>query len=326
MKKIGVIIAVVIMIIGSTGCRQSNYLKELDAMPVWSNDLSTSIPQTEVYQIVTDFMDAPSEKDKKVLVLGWDGGKAEALANVVNMGVETSGYNPDQYMSGVNQLLEHGGGAYLAFSGGDKKGKEKQDTSTAPGWASILTGKWVTEHGIKDNNGILDENVHTFLYKYAEQGYPSLFMARWDDHFTKTYTTEMDQIGDLPLEYVQHKSDKESRDYLVNAISTGERDVIFAILEDPDYNGHGTGFSNDNGKYVNSIKNTDMLSYEIIEAVYARPTYEEEEWLILMTTDHGGYKKRHGMQTAEERQTFIVSNRPLDEKYFSKGYNGYTMK
>ncbi len=323
MKRLLGILFIVLVL---TGCTQTNYLNHLNEMPTWKNELETSIAQTEVNKMVMDFMESKSPKDKKVLVVGWDGANAESIANVVDMGLEISGYNPNQYFSGVNELLSDGGGAYLAYSGGFKKGETEQETSTAPGWAAILTGKWGIENGVVTNDDTLDQNEHTFIYTLAKAGYPSTFVARWDDHFTKTYKTEIDQIGDLPLDYVQLDSDLETHNYLVNLLKTNEKDVVFAIYEDVDYNGHTTGFGNTNPKYTNSVKNVDMLTSELFQTVKQRATYEDEEWLFIITSDHGGYKTRHGMQTAQERQTFIVTNQTLEQKYFSQGYDGYKVK
>ena len=51
-----------------------------------------------------------------------------------------------------------------------------------------------------------------------------------------------------------------------------------------------------------------------------------EDWLIVITTDHGGIETWHGGQTLEERSTWIVCNKPIDEKYMGSGYDGYTEK
>ena len=64
--------------------------------------------------------------------------------------------------------------------------------------------------------------------------------------------------------------------------------------------------------------------------------FQSEDWLIVITTDHGGIETWHGGQTLdetwhggqtlEERSTWIVCNKPIDEKYMGSGYDGYTEK
>ncbi|MDE6968103.1 MAG: hypothetical protein K2P12_05525 [Clostridia bacterium] len=66
--------------------------------------------------------------------------------------------------------------------------------------------------------------------------------------------------------------------------------------------------------------------YEVIKAVESRQGYinEQEDWLIILTADHGGIKTWHGEQNAECRTTFIVTNKPnlVKTEYYGKNYDG----
>lgn len=68
------------------------------------------------------------------------------------------------------------------------------------------------------------------------------------------------------------------------------------------------------------------MAYELLQAIYSRPSFQSEDWLIIIATDHGGIETWHGGQTLEERSTWIVCNKPIDEKYMGSGYDGYTEK
>ena len=48
------------------------------------------------------------------------------------------------------------------------------------------------------------------------------------------------------------------------------------------------------------------MALESINAIKARPTYETEDWLIIITSDHGGIKRNHGKESIQERMTFAV--------------------
>ena len=82
-----------------------------------------------------------------------------------------------------------------------------------------------------------------------------------------------------------------------------ERDIVFGIYEGTDHNGHGTGFGNDNYKYIKGFRDQDAMCYELLQAIYSRPSYDSEDWLIIIVTDHGGIQTWHGGQTLEERST-----------------------
>ena len=64
------------------------------------------------------------------------------------------------------------------------------------------------------------------------------------------------------------------------------------------------------------------MCYELLQAIYSRPSYDSEDWLIIIVTDHGGIQTWHGGQTLEERSTYVVCNKGIDEKYFGVGYDG----
>lgn len=67
--------------------------------------------------------------------------------------------------------------------------------------------------------------------------------------------------------------------------------IIFAINEFPDYNGHKSGFDNNNSHYAAGITNADKYAFELIETIKNRPEYKNEDWLILITSDHRGHGK-----------------------------------
>ncbi len=57
----------------------------------------------------------------------------------------------------------------------------------------------------------------------------------------------------------------------------------------------------------------------MLAALTARPNYANEEWLIVVTSDHGGTGSGHGGQTAAERDTLLILNNnyanPLKPSY-----------
>lgn len=119
--------------------------------------------------------------------------------------------------------------------------------------------------------------------------------------------------------------DEGMRDYLLQRIEGGD-DIVTGISHNIDSNGHTYGFSNTEGRYVNSVRNCDTYAYQILEVIKEREKTANEQWLVVMSNDHGGIETRHGEQTLEERTTWIVSNYKFDEKYYAKGYDGFQVK
>lgn len=333
---------VVLLTVFLTGCNKSKYFDMVSSYTFWENDGNTAIAQTHVYDMVKEHMENDNGKEKKVLLLGFDGTRAEALVNVRPSGVLDkdgndiySGDNPKAKFSAINHIVDDlGGKMYLAYAGGDVK-ENFQAPSTAPGWASISTGSWGTKNGVLNNpNPEGTENIKnldkkTFMLEYAEKGLNTIFMASWSAH-SLTYKNEIEYIkkNNLPMEYFIEEDDYKVHNKILSCVSensSDEKDIIFCIYDWADHNGHGSGFTNDNKNYVNAVRNNDNLMYEVIKTVESRPSYENEDWLIILTADHGGIKQWHGEHNPECRTTFIITNKPnlVKTEYYGKNYDGY---
>ena len=90
-------------------------------------------------------------------------------------------------------------------------------------------------------------------------------------------------------------------------------DCIFGIFEAPDHNGHSFGFGKQEYRYVTAVCNLDRIAFRLLQEVESRPTYHEEDWLFLITSDHDGHGNMHGTQLDEDRTTFIACNKKLPE-------------
>ena len=330
-----------------TGCSAQNYIKELKSYKFWANSFEQSIPQTSIFNMVDDHMSNENGKTKKVAVIGFDGARADMLVNLLDSkAIEDnkdiySGVTTTPVYSAVNALVEDGAKVYHAYTGGAKGEKSEQETSTIWGWAAMLTGKWGYQSGTCSVNGgaykymkghtpQINLESPTFTRKYAEKGLKTSFSASWDTHFDETYLKEIDYLDNnknVDMLYNNFNNDAEMHEYLKKAVTVGseeERDIIFAIYENPDNNGHSTGFGNDNYRYTNSIVKSDNYAYEIIDMIKNRSTYDSEDWLIIMSSDHGGKGRGHGKQIVECRSIYIISNKPeITEKYYGKNYDGF---
>jgi predicted AlkP superfamily pyrophosphatase or phosphodiesterase len=81
---------------------------------------------------------------------------------------------------------------------------------------------------------------------------------------------------------------------MVAMLEEGDFDVHFVALDDVDHAGHSTGFSLDNPDYVAAIETADVQVGQMLDAIAARATREAEEWVVLVTSDHGGSGTSHG--------------------------------
>jgi arylsulfatase A-like enzyme len=94
------------------------------------------------------------------------------------------------------------------------------------------------------------------------------------------------------------------------ALAGRPADADFLQFDDVDEAGHRYGFHPDVSEYVRAIERTDGHVGRVLKAVRGRETYDREDWLILVSTDHGGAGKGHGHNTPEERTIFLIVNGP----------------
>ena len=284
------------------GARQA-YQKRIEAGGVFLNTMETALPQTAVARAVRRHMESGGTKRKKVMIIGFDGARADCCCALCDTG---SAHFAPMY-SGV-QCVKNAGGMLLSYAGGELESPQK--TLTQQGWAAILTGCWSQVNGVVEFDVLT--GAETVLMEYARKGKKTAFYGIWPHHFEVTYSAEMERAKreNRPCRYVQCADDEELKSRMIEAAGS-DLDVTIGILEAPDNAGHGTplGFWGQNPEYMRALFYCDHCAYAILKAIEARPTYKEEDWLVVITSDHGGHLRDHGSQDVRDRTTFVVSNR-----------------
>ena len=277
----------------------------------YENTIETAIPQTELYNIIKHHFEAPLEKgktEKKAILIGYDGCRADVLTEMIK----------GQNSSGIEALTKNGGSLKLSYCGGvNYPEKNTQDTSTAPGWCSILTGFWADVHGITGNDITKTMDTETLLTYLTQEKLAdsALFLTKWAGHFDRDNATYLEEKAyceqnGLPVTFAKLDSDEATHECLKDEITKATcSDFIFAIYEPTDSTGHNRGFTINNPGYKEAFKTQDAYANEVITGIRNRPTYAQEDWLIIITSDHGGIRTNHGKESIQERMTFVVTGK-----------------
>lgn len=358
-----------------SGCRKEekpqsdgNYLAKVSSYSFWSNTADTAIPEYNTYRHIHDFLDvceirdggayAPNGKLRKVLFIGFDGMRADALPYILSNESKDSGtaYNSVTDVSAI-QKLQQTGGIYLGYCGGETGTETEQTTSTSASWTSHFTGVWGTKHGIKTNDDSKNMQYKTFMLEYAEQGLNTALAFDWDQYLDVNLKEEVKYVmkNNLPMQFCdidRAKTDKLKntraetlalynfvapetpsdsapydtgiRDYVLDRMAQGD-DIICGIFHNIDSAGHSYGFGI-SPQYKATVLNCDMYANSVLNAVAKREKNYNEEWLVVFANDHGGLGTGHGGQSLEERTIWIATNIPFDEKYCANGYDGFNCK
>lgn len=113
------------------------------------------------------------------------------------------------------ELNNNGGETILTYAGGvNYPYLNTQETSTAPGWCSMLTGEWANVHGIRFNVQRKSNDHLTLLTTLVQDKIidSSAFYISWSGHFGSYFTTyypEKQYVEDngINTHFVQAKDD-----------------------------------------------------------------------------------------------------------------------
>jgi len=227
-------------------------------------------------------------QQRKVLIIGVDGLMPEAVGL------------PE--MSNINSLYQDGKGV-LTY------GYTEDMTFSGPSWSAILHGVHRDRHGVDSNQ----YHGHDFT------GYPHILMrlkAHNPDLYTAAFVTwsllqnnftdtDGNPVGVDELVYHprQEAGDAMVTDDLVELLETGNPGAVFYYQNDIDGAGHSYGFSIDKPEYREQLRITDSRIGRVLDALKNRREVlsGQEEWLIVLVTDHGGVGTGHSGNLYRQR-------------------------
>jgi predicted AlkP superfamily pyrophosphatase or phosphodiesterase len=245
----------------------------------------------------SDSSPAPAEAVRKVLVIGIDGVRPDVLAEV-----ETPN---------LDALIAAG-----AFSDRAQTGRP---TVSGPGWSSFLTGVWPAKHGVTNNDftGKRYDLYPDFLTR-IEQLRPSLVtFAALDWLPIGADSAGGPIIGDAPdAKYVVNgyvltwpAADSAVVAASAQQLRDADPDALFVYLGNPDEASHEAGSIGT--EYREAIALADRHVGLLLNALRSRPAYAREDWLILVSTDHGRRADGgHGGESVEESTIFFIASGP----------------
>lgn len=179
-----------------------------------------------------------------------------------------------------------------------------QDTFSGPGWGTTFTGFWADAHGVTSNTiDLTMRKPHVF--DLLKQQYPTATVGVVGDWFNITHNLK--PVGADFVVANSAKNSQQATDTVKGWLSwRNPPTAIFYYLHNPDI--HAPSYAPLNAFYQGKIRGEDAQIQQVLDVLAARPDYANEEWLIVIASDHGGINSGHGGQSAGERNTILVLN------------------
>ncbi len=223
---------------------------------------------------------------------GGDGGTADEAGRNKVLVIGIDGVRPDALQAAdtpaIDQLMAEGSGTL------DARTQLTGPTSSGPGWTSIFTGVEVEDHGVT-TNGVydsLDGTWPTIVARSVAAGRTAISAVHWPDVNSGILETDLLSLGYLA-------DDDGVTDWMADQLVAGDWDLHIVHLDDVDAAGHASGFSADNPDYVAAIEAQDDRSGRLLAALQARAGRADEQWTVIVVTDHGGEGTSHGAMDAD---------------------------
>jgi len=237
---------------------------------------------------------------KKVLLIGLDGVRVDIMARVETPVIDS-----------------------LAAAGFfSDEAKTRVRTMSGPGWSSMLIGARTEKHRV-DSNDFAGNDYATYpdFLTRIERERPELNTFAVLD-WPPLGTT--DSGGPLISDAIDVKinfdgetdgyryADSLSVEAAIRELRDTDVDAAFVYLGDIDVVAHET--NSRSPQFKAAIEWADTRVGLLLQALRDRPSYAEEDWLILLSTDHGRDDAGgHGGTSPSERTIFFLASGPSVE-------------
>ncbi|WP_177192133.1 alkaline phosphatase family protein [Chitinophaga arvensicola] len=185
-------------------------------------------------------------------------------------------------------------------------------TNSGATWSSLLTGVWSDKHGVTDNTFAGNRFIRFPMgFRYLKTLLPqlrTLSLQAWPA-VNNQLVTQADVTVSLP------DNDAAVRDSAVNRLKTDPADIVVVGFSQVQTTAHNRGYGPAVPEYMSAITTVDGYVGDLLTALNSRPEKEKEDWLIIVTSDHGGTGNTEGSSSFPERNIFtIISNKKFTKK------------
>ena len=183
-------------------------------------------------------------------------------------------------------------GAWTLWAGTLRDGT----TESAPNHVAIATGMTTAKSGIDWNPDLVAKGTSasalpTWLARLAKArpGLETLHIFSW--------AADLRISTDNAVRIAFGRDESNAR--ILTRLLAGEDapDATLWFIDLPDHAGHGHGYYPYSEEYKAAVRKADEWIGDVLAAIVSRPAFDQEDWLVAVTADHGGWERCHGQRS-----------------------------
>lgn len=234
----------------------------------------------------------------------------------------------DNLPTHLESMLPHSKYTFEALA--DNRTLENTDAEDVTNWTTLLTGMNAGTHMVRDDSYIPNIEVDPEQPDQTVTYYPNVIKLIVEASpgartfcVTPHRSLNENMLGNA-FRTVTSSSDEEARDLVVESIENEEMDFTLVSFKSMLEAGKNGGFKASNTAYKDALQTIDDYVGEFLEAIKNREEAPNEDWLVVITSGHGGTASgTWGGTTRQERNALCIF---YYERYSSVEMKGEMME
>ncbi len=185
------------------------------------------------------------------------------------------------------------------------KARVEDTTISGSGQSTFVTGVHRDKHGVDDNSfDGRQYDLYPYWFRHLDEAAPHLVTGAyhtWYPMFEHALEEEVGADFAYYWSYSDDDGDERTTTQLQLDLLTEDLDAIVWMLSDLDTTGHNSGFSPTVPEYVAAMELIDEQIGQVLASIKERESYSDEDWMVIISTDHAGSGYGHGYNIPEHR-------------------------
>jgi arylsulfatase A-like enzyme len=174
-------------------------------------------------------------------------------------------------------------------------------TENGPTWTSMLTGQGPSSHGVKENDlkGWRPNIAPALPTLLQLSGYPGKF-------YSVTQNDAMARLLFDAHESLHREKDDDIESEAQRLLEFENPGVLFVQFNAAEKAGSRFGYEIWSPLYRSAFVEFDQRLGKLCHSLRQRPGYAHENWMVIVTANHGGHGRKAGTAKESDRRVFLL--------------------